>query len=111
MIETKLSILWPWGRRRPTIAVLHHLGSSKNWLYARLEGYLVKRLRTADAVVVPSEYWNEFLRVRDFKNVRTIYNPFRLDEFVFEDGEVEAFKSKFALTGKPIVYLGANEKP
>jgi glycosyltransferase involved in cell wall biosynthesis len=111
MVETELSILWPWGRRRPTIAVLHHLGSSKNWLYARLEGQLIQRLRIADAVVVPSEYWNEFLRVQGFTNVRTIYNPFRLDEFVFEDGEVEAFKSRFALTGKPIVYLGANDKP
>ena len=110
VIDTEVSILWPWGRRPPIVAVLHHIGGTENWLYALLEDQLIERLRGVDAVVVPSHFWSLYFRNRGFRNVHTIHNGFRIEEFQFQDEEVENFRRKYCLVGKPIIYLGDYQK-
>ena len=110
LIDTEVSILWPLGRHTPNIVVLHHMGNSNNWVYTRLEPFLIERLRRADAVVVPAEYWRRYFQDRGFRNVHTIPNAFRIEEFQFEPDEIESFKRKYRLTRRPIVYLGDYRK-
>jgi glycosyltransferase involved in cell wall biosynthesis len=67
----------------------------------------LKNLAGSNAtLVVVSEYWNQRLREKGFRNVCKIYNAFRNEEFVFRQQEIEAFKRKYGLADKPIIYLG-----
>jgi len=93
-------------RQLPSIVILHHVGSSDNWLYSRLEPHIIAQLRKANAIVVVSKYWESFLLKQGLTNVQTIYNAFKIDEFEFTVEEIESFKRRYKLVGKPIIYMG-----
>ena len=42
--------------------------------------------------------------------VEIIYNPFDFKEFTFSDDDIDKFKIKYQLSGKPIIYLGNCQK-
>lgn len=92
-----------------TWVIVHHLDFSANRharIYAQLEAYILRCLRKAAKVVTVSNFWKRHLEERGIAGVELIYNPFPVEEFSFSDDEVEAFKLRFGLGGKPILYLG-----
>jgi len=93
-------------RQPPNIVILHHVGASENPLYSIVEGYIFKQVRKANAVVVVSEYWKRYLLREGFNNVHKIYNGFKMEEFDLVAEEIEGFKKRYGLLGKPIVYVG-----
>jgi len=94
-----------WGPPH-TVVIFFHAGASRNMLFSALEGSLLKKLQKVDAVVVEAEHWAQFLRERGLRNVIKIYNAFPVEEFRFEPFEIDAFREKYGLAGKPIIYLG-----
>ncbi len=95
--------------------IIHHDDFSGFPLVARpafkvLQQIFYRNLRKADAIITVSEYWkNHFLRM-GYKNVFKVYNAFDLEDFNITDEEVEKFKKKNNLLGKPIIYLGNCQK-
>ena len=63
-----------------------------------------------DAIVTISEYWKNHFLNQGFSNVYKIYCGFNLADFEIKDEEVEEFKRKFGLEGKPIIYIGNCQK-
>jgi glycosyltransferase involved in cell wall biosynthesis len=55
---------------------------------------------------VVSRYWEEFFRLHGFENISILYNPFETDKFYVKRETIEAFKKRYGLLGKPIVYIG-----
>ncbi|MGB9743312.1 MAG: glycosyltransferase family 4 protein [Minisyncoccales bacterium] len=97
------------------IALVHHIDFSFSPLLVKtvfffLTPLIFRNLRKADAIVVVSKYWEKFFKERGYKNVYLIYNAFNLDELSISDREIEEFKKKYNLIGKPIIYLGNCQK-
>jgi glycosyltransferase involved in cell wall biosynthesis len=93
------------------IAIVHHIDYSFAPFWIKLFSLfstplILKNLKKTDAIVVVSKYWENYFRERGYKNVFLIYNGFDLNDFNFSDKEIEEFKEKYNLTGKPIIYLG-----
>jgi peptidoglycan/xylan/chitin deacetylase (PgdA/CDA1 family) len=93
-------------RQPPSIVILHHVGASNNPLYSVLEKYILDEIPKANAVVVVSEYWRRYLLRRGLTSVYKIHNSFKMEEFDLTTQEVESFKGRYDLLGKPIIYLG-----
>jgi len=55
---------------------------------------------------VISRFWKEHFELLGYESVEIIYNPFDLKEFTFSDDDIDKFKAKYQLSGKPIIYLG-----
>jgi len=109
VIATFDAALVPGWVPRKHIVIVHHMDYSTNkytQIYEKLERYIHARLRSAARVVVVSRYWEDYFRQRGFTNIRTIYNAFDADEFSIERREIEEFRKKYGLQGKPIIYLG-----
>ena len=97
--------------RGKQIVVRHHVDFSTFPWYARplfriFELWFEHVLWRMDALVVVSQYWKRYFLRKGYSNVYVIYNGFNLEDFNISDEEVESFKKKYGLTGKPIVYLG-----
>jgi glycosyltransferase involved in cell wall biosynthesis len=69
------------------------------WLYLR-------QARICDSVVVIAKYWRDYLEREGIRNTELIYWGFDVSRFTFSQQEITAFKSKYNLMDKPIVYLG-----
>jgi glycosyltransferase involved in cell wall biosynthesis len=93
-------------RQPPSIVIVHHLGASPHLIYSVAEKYILQQIPKAKAVVVVSEYWKRYLLQRGLTNVYTIYNAFKVQEFGFTTQEIESFKRRYDLVGKPIIYVG-----
>lgn len=94
-----------------TIAIVHHIDYSFapfaiKCAFLFFTPIILRNLRRTEAIIVVSKYWKEFFEKRGYKNVSLIYNAFNLDDFNFSDEEIEEFKKRYNLTGKPIIYLG-----
>ena len=91
------------------ISVIHHIDSSQKkhpFLNRLLEKKFYMNLNRIDTIVTVSEYWKRYLEEMGHGNVRVVYNGFNLRDFEISDEEVERFKKKYGLSGKPIIYLG-----
>jgi len=98
------------------IAIMHHLDFSGLPRLAHPFFWVAKIFfwrvaRKLDAIVVVSQYWKSYFEERGFSNIHLIYNGFDLSLFDIKEEEVTAFKEKYGLAGKPIVYLGNCQKP
>lgn len=92
-----------------TWVIVHHLDFSANRharIYDQLGPYILRCLRNAGKIVAVSSFWKRYLEDRGIAGVELIYNSFPVGEFSFSDDEVEAFKRRFGLLRKPILYLG-----
>lgn len=105
--------LSPVSKKVKNVAIIHHIDEvlSKRsyrhyWFYKKL----IKKLPKMDLVITVSRYWEEHLRNLGCKNVKVIYNSFDLDEFKITDEEVNAFKKKYSLGSKPLIYIGNAHK-
>lgn len=96
--------------------IIHHDDFSGFPLISRpffkiLQQIFYINLKKADAIIVVSEYWKNHFLKKGYKNVFKIYNAFDLNDFNISQEEVEEFKKKNNLLGKPIIYLGNCQKP
>ncbi|HTK77847.1 MAG TPA: glycosyltransferase family 4 protein [Gemmataceae bacterium] len=95
--------------RAKRVVMLHHIDYSctlMGWVYAALRPRLYRVLAEADAVVVPGRFWRDALQTRGVRNVHIIPNGFNVEQFSVDHRDVEAFRLRHGLTGKPIIYLG-----
>jgi glycosyltransferase involved in cell wall biosynthesis len=109
VIDTLDAALLRRGRATRNWVIVHHLDFSANRharIYQPLGPYILRCLRSAEKVVAVSTFWKRYLEGRGIASVELIYNPFSVEEFVFSDDHVEAFKRRLGLVGKPILYLG-----
>jgi len=113
VIDTLDAALLRGRTRTETWVIVHHLdfsASRHRRIYEQLERYILRCLRNATKVVTVSSFWKQYLEDRGVAGVELIYNPFPVKEFLFSDDQVEAFKRRFGLLGKPILYLGNHAK-
>lgn len=97
------------------IIIAHHVDHRYSSLLSAslqiLTFYYLKWFRDRVAVLVTvSHYWKDFFESLGFQNVIVIYNPFDLNSFIRSSQEIEAFKLKYNLTKKPIIYIGNAQK-
>lgn len=94
------------------ILLTHHYHPvSKNILIRYYQIFLHKNILKnkdkIDLLVVVSEFWKHYYSNLGFANIKVIYNPFEMSLYkqrTFD--EKVAFKKKYNLENKPIVYLG-----
>lgn len=98
------------------LALIFHIDFGGFPAFARIPLVIIEKtlfyrnLRKMDGIVVISKYWEEYFKKMGFKNVHKIYCAFDLQKFDISEQEVESFKQKNNLTGKPIIYIGNNQK-
>lgn len=95
------------------LSIIHHIDTIDKehpFLNKLLEKRFYKNLDRIDIVVTVSNFWKRHFEEKGHQNVKVIYNGFDLKEFEIGEEEVENFKKKYGLEGKPIIYLG-NARP
>ena len=97
------------------IAIIHHLDSSQKnhpYLNTILERKFLQKEDKNDTVVVPSQYWKDWLGNKGFCDVRVVYNGFNIAEYDSVSEEtVETFREEYNLQDdKPIIYIGPCQK-
>ncbi|MDE4907278.1 hypothetical protein L0665_01385 [Methanogenium marinum] len=97
------------------IAIIHHIDNSLKPVPTKIlsdviDKVLIHNLSSVDTIVVVSQYWKQYFERLGFKSIKVIYNPFILEEFKFSDNSIDAFKEKYHLSEKPIIYLGNCQK-
>jgi glycosyltransferase involved in cell wall biosynthesis len=98
-----------------TLAMIHHIDFSTTPLWFKPVDFVIERLlfcglKRADFIVTVSQYWQDYFKSKGYKNVFKVYNAFDVPAYSFSDQEVKAFKEKYGLKGKPIIYLGTCQK-
>jgi glycosyltransferase involved in cell wall biosynthesis len=96
-------------RKTRNIALFFHLDHEKlshRWLTRIWVREFWKNIRKCEKVVVISKYWEAFMRGRGVENTKIIYHGHNINKFVFTETEIDEFKERYGLTGKPIIYLG-----
>lgn len=94
------------------LVIIHHIDFSGFPLFSRPFLFLLEKiffwrnLKKMDGIVVVSNYWKNFLEKKGYRNVFLVPNSINPDDFQFTKEEVEEFKQKHGLLGKPIIYLG-----
>ena len=68
--------------------------------------YLFQHPKRYDTVVAVSNYWKEEFESKGLRNVKVIYNSFNPEDFSFSQESKDAFRKKYNLCGKPLIYLG-----
>jgi glycosyltransferase involved in cell wall biosynthesis len=93
------------------LALIYHIDFSVFPLFLRgvfyfLNKFFESQLKKTDAIITISEYWENYFLEKGCNNVHKIYCGFDLKNFEISNCEVENFKKRFNLIGKPIVYIG-----
>lgn len=102
---------WCSDAQAKRVVIAHHYDTAYSALPSKLMqrwGYanLLRHRDDIDVLVVVSRYWERFFARKGFKRIEVIYNPFETKRFEVSEEDVEAFKRRYALTDKPIVYIG-----
>jgi glycosyltransferase involved in cell wall biosynthesis len=99
-------------KNQKNIVVFHHydtIAKSKllNLYQKIIYKNLLSKLNEIDVLVVVSEYWREHFEKQGIQNIQIIYNPFDIALYQQRtDTEKKAFKAKYGLGNRPIVYIG-----
>jgi len=110
------TLIFPIPRRHDKkVAIIHHIDNSASPVLLKIllvfaERIFYKNIKKFDLVVTVSEYWRQYFLSIGCKNVVKIYNSFDLESFNITDSDVDAFRNKFNLIGKKIVYIGNCQK-
>ncbi len=105
-------ITMPFDRTKgKNIAMIFHIDHTFQPTYLKpsfriWEKVFYHHLKKADAIVTISNYWQTHFQERGYSNVHLIYNAFDMAPFHSEKEDISAFKRRFELEGKPILYLG-----
>lgn len=99
------------GLRSRNIVVVHHIDAKFSFSPTIIfdwycNHYLYAHKRRFDKVVVVAEVWRQALERSGFKNVIKIYNSFNPQDYIISNEKILAFKTKYGLLNKPIIYLG-----
>jgi len=104
------TVFAPFDRNRKNIVIMHHLDlpeDKKQMFFNVFKRRFYQKARTADKIVVVSEFWREILEKEGCSNVEIIYNSFDLGSFNFNNKEIQDLRLKLSIPqGKPIIYLG-----
>jgi len=97
------------------LAIIYHLDSSVFPLILRpslflLEKFFYLNLKKVDAILTISDYWQNHFFKKGYRNVYKISPSFDLAEFNISEEEVRAFKKRYNLEEKSIVYIGNCQK-
>jgi glycosyltransferase involved in cell wall biosynthesis len=95
------------------IALFFHIDDDQipnKWLSRILDRKFWKNIHNCDRVIVIAKYWKNFMKVRGVKNIQIIYHGHDISDFIFTESEIDDFKERHGLTGKPVVYLGNCQK-
>jgi glycosyltransferase involved in cell wall biosynthesis len=95
------------------LSIIHHIDTIDKehpFLNKLLEKRFYKNLDRIDIIVTVSNFWKRYFEERGHQNVKVIHNGFDLKEFEISEEDVDNFKVKYGLEGKPIIYLG-NARP
>lgn len=97
------------------IAIIHHIDNSQKSASLKelsniLDKVMLHNLKSVDTIVVVSQFWKDYFETRGYDSIEVIYNPFNFEIFSFHDTDVEKFKEKYGMSGKPIIYLGNCQK-
>lgn len=97
------------------LALIYHIDFSISPLFLRfifffLANFFYSALKKTDVIVTVSEYWKNYFLEKGYSNVKKIYCGFNLGDFEIKDEEIEEFKNRFGLSGKPIIYIGNCQK-
>jgi len=98
--------------RYKNIVLFHHYDPAPSSLFVNIFQRLaywqmMKSLDRIDTLVVVSSYWKVYFQKRGFDRVEVVYNPFEVDKYLHCTEKMqEDFRKKYALEGKPIVYIG-----
>jgi|GEM_PF-690138 len=97
------------------VVMIHHIDISGLPFFSRpvfwiLTKILYKNLKNADAIITRAEMWRKHFIDKGFKNVFKIYGGFNTEKFDIPQHEVDDFKARNGLQGKPIIYIGNCQK-
>lgn len=93
------------------MGVVYHIDRSTRPPYLRpfyclLERVFYKNLWDVDVIVTICQHFKKHFTDKGYRDVRVIYPGFDVSMFNFSNADVESFKRRHNLTGKPIVYIG-----
>ena len=91
------------------ISIIFHIDSSQMdhpFLNKMLERKLYRNLNRIDTIVTISEYWRRYFEEMGHSDVKVVYCGLNLKDFDIGNEDVDRFKEKYGLSGKPIIYLG-----
>ncbi len=99
------------GKQSRNIVVIHHIenfqsGSFVNRFQAYCDNYFFRHTDRFKTVVTVACIWRDKLIKAHVRDVRVIYNSFEASNYTFSKEEIDAFKRKYNLIEKPVVYLG-----
>lgn len=102
-------------RAKKNFVIVHHIDYRNSpffsyWLQRVNFGYLLANPYKFDMVIVVSEFWKKELLKYNFENVQILYNAFDPSVFKISDDAVTAFRLKYNVQDKPIIYLGNGQK-
>lgn len=111
IIRTHFAVaLAPYKRGTKNIAIIHQFCKSPTFDAYYLPFFL-RNLKKIDIIVTVSKYWQNWVHNKGCKDVKVIYNPFNVEEFIFSNEEICEFKQKYNLADdKPIIYIGSSGK-
>lgn len=99
------------GFKSRNIVIAHHIDSRFSLKPKALYQFICDRFlfnykNRFDTVVVVSKFWEKVFADSGFKKVEVIYNSFDPEKYKISKSEVDAFRAKYNLCGKPVIYLG-----
>jgi len=95
--------------RSKAVSLFYHLddsGKPHSQVSVLLRWLYLRQARRCDGVVVIAQYWRDYLKEKKVRVTDLIYWGFDVARFSFSQEEVQDFKKKYDLLGKPIIYLG-----
>jgi glycosyltransferase involved in cell wall biosynthesis len=96
------------------VVVFHHYDPQSypffiKWFQKMVYFNFKRNKNKIDKIVVVSQYWKTFLEHEGFngQQITTVYNAFDMDLYTQKEEQIiSAFKKKYDLASKPIVYIG-----
>ncbi len=106
---------WMAGCRSKNLVIVHHIDTSTSrglsGLFQKLcDKALTYNINRYHYIITVSSYWKNILLNLGFSNPIVIYNSFDPSLYTFTADEINDFKNRFDLNGKPIIYLGNSQR-
>ncbi|MEQ8910209.1 MAG: glycosyltransferase family 4 protein [Vicingaceae bacterium] len=92
------------------VGIIHHIDFERKnnslkhrWFFNRL----LKRVKKLDCLVVVSNYWKKYFEEAGCSKVKTIYNSFDPELYLFNEEEKSTLRKSLGFaTDQPLVYIG-----
>lgn len=106
---------WLAGYKSKNLVIVHHIDTSTSngfsgFFQKLCDKALISNKNRFHYVITVSSYWKNVLLNLGFLNPIVIYNSFDPSLYSFTQDDINEFKNKFDLNGKPIIYLGNSQR-